>query len=107
MIHGKAKEEFEKWLWNYANQKEKQNVSVTTFFDWFYNCDAIIRNSYYVEWFDSIEYYILINMDFDGFNYELDVFDSINPSGDGFETRTEATTKAIEKASDIFNNLKQ
>ena len=103
-LSGKAKEEFDKWYY-----KEDNGL--------LYNLDEIpdiYENALIIEWFDSVQIFISIN--YVNFINEL-------TSAKGFEamvtnkhittrfievnTRTEATTKAIEKANDLYNNLNQ
>ena len=104
-LNGKAKEEFEKWFYNEIDQVGGEGLD---------DCNDIYLNALIIEWFDSVQIFISIN--YVNFINEL-------TSAKGFEamvtnkrvttrfrevnTRTEATTKAIEKAIEIYNNLNQ
>ena len=104
-MNGQAKIDFEKWIWIYVNQKEKQNISIETFLEWFYNTDEIIRNAYYILWFDSVGIYINTSGLTLSKTFIVDV--SVNSNCefnyDGFNTRQQAAEKAIEQAIILYN----
>jgi hypothetical protein len=105
MLQGKAKEEFEKWY--NSNIGKKINVGHLSL----YTLDETMINSVIVSWFDSVGIYIYVDIArfsqseygstatiwYNGFRrfYEID----------NFKTRQLTTTKAIEKAVEIFNQL--
>jgi len=110
MLQGKAKEEFEKWLkkqpFVYFNKYTKSIIIHNR--DWFQLNERFI-NTLIMDFFDSIGIYIEVGgANYRGveFWYNIQELNTINGhNGEYFKTRTEATTKAIEKASEIFNQL--
>jgi hypothetical protein len=106
MLQGKAKEEFEKWYYKEDN-------------DLLYNLDEIpdiYQNALIIEWFDSVGIKILPCYGLSGWYCEVKDFNNkefgnykcfivCKDSVNDFDIRTEATTKAIEKAVEIFNQL--
>lgn len=90
-LTGKAKEDFTKW------KISSDNIFVAT-----YNKTInILENALIIEWFDSVGIYVEIIRNDDYFDYiVMEEWDY------GFETRQEATSKAIEKANMIYNNVK-
>jgi len=107
MLQGKAKEEFFKWL------KQSLNNEYNRIDEGIFN-DLLpeFQNALCILWFDSVGIYIEIKSeydleDLDVINFWYKIIDNekyIYCSVD-FTTRTEATKKAIEKASEIFNQL--
>jgi len=98
MLQGKTKEEVLKY---YDSSTIKYLLGNINFDD----LPLIVQQSICIGFFDSVGIYVLPNLDCDGFNYEINSFNIINPCGDGFDTRTEATTQALTKALEIFNQL--
>lgn len=96
-MNGQAKLDFEKWL------EDKYNLDSIEWNDFNTTC----RNALKIEWFDSVNIIV--------YNYCIkDNFQTIwsysikgkYESQFKFKTRQEATEKAIEKAVEIYNNLK-
>ncbi len=103
-LKGKALNDFNKWLWKYVNKKEKQNISENTFFDWFNNCDSIIRNAYMFTWFDLIGFHIGRDM---VDNYWLEnstFFERLEMNGYDYISTIKTIDDAFEKAMVIYNN---
>jgi hypothetical protein len=101
MLHGKAKEEFFKWL------KTRINIEYSRIDEEVFN-DLIpeFQCAICILWFDEIDIIINPYKCSDGlWDYEINNFDSNLGNGLAFKTRNQATTKAIEKASEIFNQL--
>jgi hypothetical protein len=110
MLNGKAKEEFEKWFFNYYN-KDKISVAMVNHDVIFKSLQEIVQQSYIISWFDSVGIYIYIDIArFSQSEYGstatiwYNVFRDFYEI-DNFKTRNQATTKAIEKAVEIFNQL--
>lgn len=110
MLYGKGKLAFEKWLKKqpicYFNKYNKTIIIHNR--EW-YNLDERFINALIIEWLDSVGIYIEIGgADYRGveFWYNIQQKNTINGhNGECFNNRTEATTKAIEKAVETFNNL--
>ena len=92
MLQGKAKEEFfKKYMF------DDMSFALLT---------PIYQNALIIEWFDSvgiiitINYWIEASYTISNRNGDKDIY-----SGICGKTRTEATTRAIEKAVEIFNKL--
>lgn len=111
MLNGKAKEEFLKYYWETQIKPLKFSVcSQSDLGAFFETIIPQLQQALIIEWFDSVQIFISIN--YVNFINEL-------TSAKGFEsmvtnkhittrfrevnTRTEATTKAIEKANEIYN----
>jgi len=92
ILTGKCKEGFEKWFFQseYSNIIELQDLN------------SSLLNALIIEYFDAIGLYILPNksLGFDIWNYEI--LGHIT-EGFNFNSRQEATEKAIEKANDLIN----
>ena len=110
-LNGKAKEEFLKYY------KKKDNIKLFEFekVEIVFNLQKeLYKNALIIEWFDSVGIYVNIHSDFNppfifGYSTRSEVYNKRNAIGiqNKFEYRTEATTKAIEKANEIYNNLHQ
>jgi hypothetical protein len=108
MLNGKAKEEFEKWLIEYylINRQDYNQFTNDSILKKHYRKTQIEQNALIIEWFDEIDIIINPYKCSDGlWDYEINNFDSNLGNGLAFKSRTEATTKAIEKAVGIFNKL--
>jgi hypothetical protein len=99
MLNGKAKEEFEKWY--NSNIGKKINVGHLSL----YTLDETMINSVIVSWFDSIGIYIEPRKYAKGWGFDLFGLTKLINENKMSNSRTEATTQAIEKASEIFNQL--
>jgi hypothetical protein len=113
MLQGKSREEFEKWLKNqpfvYFNKYTKSIIIHNR--DWFQLNERFL-NALIIEWFDSVGIYINIksyqylydwSYEIKQLNRKTIVMED-NPKI-AVKSRTEATTKAIEKAVENFNQL--
>ena len=97
----KAKQDFEKWLSN--NYPELFN-DFTVGYILFDTLNNTCNNALIIEWFDSVGIYICIEPKRIIDSWIFDVL--INEGVDSvWSNRQEATTKAIEKANTIYNNL--
>ena len=104
-LTGKTKQDFEKWLSN--NYPELFN-SFTTGYILFDTLSDSCINALIIEWFDSVEIYVQINVEnIDGIfsSYVFNKNDLFS-SKENSNSRQEATEKAIEKANQIYNNIK-
>jgi len=105
-LSGKAKIDFEVWIWKYANEKEIQNISKNSFIEWIYDCDQIIRNAYIIEWFNSVGLLIGIYPNLYGnFVWHLNKSETYKRWSNDlyYESRIEATEKCIEKVNELYN----
>jgi hypothetical protein len=107
MLNGKAKEEFEKWFFNYYN-KDKVSVAMVNHDVIFKSLQEIVQQSYIIEWFDSIGYFL--DRDMAERNYKLWTKDNWEKEPIIIdcmycEKLSEWLPKAIEKVSEIFNQL--
>ena len=111
VLTGKAKEDFETWL--YSNDVLiKEGIYDDTYLtDVFEELPLNLRYASIIEWFDSVGIYISINY--------VDFYDELR-NNTGFETyvtnkglsvkfrsvssRQEATLQAIKKANEIYNS---
>ena len=101
MLKGKANEDFDKWYIPWIREQRPDYIKFT---------DAQILRKFYrkvfseqygvlVDWFDSVGIYInIVGNTFQNYKLYVDT-DSIN----NFETRPQARQKAIERASEIYN----
>lgn len=103
-LTGKCKEDFEKWL-----QTRIVFCTVKNLTHWFYEQPSMMRYGVYVDFFDSVGIYITSEYVYGIDNRFLwDVSDSEKIIKNGSnEVRQEARTKAIEKAVELYNELKQ
>lgn len=95
ILTDKAKQEFILWY-----LKSEYNFA----FDGLSNN---FQNALIIEWFDSVGIYIFTDIDwqYKYFNYKLEYKYKEVDYDYVFNTRQEATTKAIDKANEIFNNI--
>ena len=105
MLNGKAKEKFEKWLMNGNDGVSNFGRTIELTRVYFLSLKETCQQALIIDFFDSVGIYIGIVR----FNVGSGYFESrIHYQGGLFFTsisRTEATTQAIEKASEIFNQL--
>jgi hypothetical protein len=95
---GQAKKDFEKWL-----KKSYNGYSV----DFYLSLPKAFKYGVIVDWFDSVGIYVSIEryysrstlLDVNRCNYESD-----SENGGEYKTRPQARQKAIEKATEIYNN---
>jgi|SRR5690554_3592391 len=106
----KTKVAFEKWYFQTHCKCSIKFEDLLTWqkaeiFDWLYSQSETIQHAFFIEFFDSVGIYI-------------DIIRSIIPTESPFtyhingkrlanfwrHTRPEATSKALEKANDFFNN---
>lgn len=104
-MNGQAKIDFEKWVFKnykqYSGNYHNRKLSIFT------DLTPQMTNALIIEWFDSIGIIITIN-------YWTEASYTISNKNGGKDlysglcgkTRQEATEKAIEKAVEIYNNLK-
>ena len=97
ILNGKAKEEFLTMLSILTEIKDKNNLE-----EYFSKISDLIKNAYYVDFFDSVGIYITSDY-FElnkGFYSEIlnENFAIVKP------TRQEALTEAIKKANEIYNS---
>ncbi len=108
-LNGKAKQDFEKWL-------DIQEVAPYKVMFW--DIPKIVQVAYIVEWLDSVDFYLDIEIVKDrmlgyvrGFDssviFTLHVDLMTNNSDclkdDIYDTRAEAVLKAIQKANEVYN----
>jgi len=105
MLQGKAKEE----VLNYYATSTECFLLCNKEFD---DLPLIVQQSICIVFFDSVGFYInpfAVCLIYTSFGYIIRFKDinmlEIESDENEFETRTEATTKAIEKAVEIFNQL--
>lgn len=114
MLKGKAKEDFEKWVYknvkHYITKKPKFGVNTMEFEfnSEFYILPFSMQYGVLVDWFDSVGIHIHINMDEYGFDmgetiHECSVMINFSCFGEEL-TRPQARQKAIEQAMDHYNN---
>ena len=76
---------------------------------WFVKLPLVCQQALWVEWFDSVGIYVYSEpvFHYGGMSYFgfVDGFEFSKIKTDFFKTRPEALSKAIEKATEIFNNL--
>lgn len=103
ILTGKAKKDF---LEYYNNHSIKYLLSWTDFDD----LPLVVKNSLIIEWFDSVGIYILpIKRNTKKtLTFSCDIYKNnieVNRINKWIETRQEATSEAIKKANEIYNNL--
>ena len=103
-VNGKAKVDFEKW---YGVNVEF--VGEVLYLEEFYILPGSMKYGVYVDWFDSVGIHIEINFRSweNSWQFELGTNDN-NPNYRHFSinTRPEARTAAITKATELYNNRK-
>jgi hypothetical protein len=94
ILTDKCKEEFEKWI-DYD------------LFNYNYRLDKTMQQSKIIEFFDSINIFIVPYICSDDlWDYDVtDIDKKCIANGLAYKSRTEATQSAILKANEIFNNL--
>jgi len=90
MLTGAAKEDFEFYFKNAFKYIEFDDLPV------------VCKASIIVNWFDSVGIYV--NVLKYGYKWKVVVYTQFRTA---YKTRIEATTKAIEKANEIYNQLKK
>ena len=108
-LTGQAEKDFEKWY--LLSFLKKIDAYLTTKYAskdliLFYGCNYSMQYGVYVDWFDSVGVSI---EDFGVVMYSFNIKCGFKPkdryiNNPTFQTRTEARTKAIEKATEIYNN---
>jgi len=102
LLTGKAKEDFEKWIekemFHFGFNLDQQRNSINDLSDLFLN--ALI-----IEWLDSVGINIILTCEFD-YGYEIldKRYEVMEELKKWYDTRHEATTHAIKKANEIYNN---
>lgn len=122
-MNGQAKIDFEEYVLSKSFEIRFRQIvkfksyDQTPFVDYEDIC-GLLLNALIIEWFDSVGIYISTpSFNDTGLGYqrgfECEIYDEKNNitydiynDNDVFETRQEATEKAIEKAIEIYNNLK-
>lgn len=105
ILTGKTKEDFLRYYGDEISHLEEIEYD-------FLLESSIIRNAYYVDFFDSIGIYIIISPSDNSKNWFYTILgeDILSPfykmyqSLDDFENRQEALSEAIKKANEIYNN---
>ena len=95
LLTDKTKEDFLKY---YNNHSIRFLLSWTIFED----LPLVVQNALIIEWLDSVYFYVTIDREENMFIYTIDYPNDIyfsNWDDLYFETRSEATGKAIEKAN--------
>jgi len=101
-LTGKCKEDFEYWLLKTRNEEITDgNIK----YDLYYILPESCQNLLIIEWFDSvcilIEIQLIANKVFSFDIHTKSIFECQNV----YKTRTEATSAAIEKTNELYNNL--
>lgn len=95
ILTGKCKEDFIKYA-SYNYGEDSRDLAMMR---------SVMRNALIIEWFDRIG--IIINVYYNtysnGFVQELILNDKILNTDNNYKTRQEATTQAIKKANEIYN----
>lgn len=109
ILTDKAKKEFIKW--NYDNDFGYIDHEPTSLVVHFENLDENLRNTVIVDFFDSVGIYINVLLDETNSKKFKYLVTDINirhlhcwTQGTKKESRQEATTEAIIKANEIYNN---
>jgi len=109
ILNGKAKEDFLEYYWE--NRIKPLSMSICKKQDlgeFFETIMDIMQNALIIEWLDSVKIFINIKSKFgqkkqcERFSFNVRNYNS----GFMFNSRQEATEKAIEKAVEIYNNQK-
>jgi hypothetical protein len=101
MLQGKAKEDFEKWLMNGNDGVSNFGRTIELTRLYFLSLKETCQQALIIDWFDSVGIYINI-ISYTKNKYRIVIrtnYDEV------YTTRSEATTKAIAKAVEIFNQL--
>jgi hypothetical protein len=111
-LTGKCEEDFEKWLKKlFKHETERKFADVFMILDLQgYDFDDIpqsMQYGVYEDFFDSVGSYISVSGLILSKTYicDISVISNVEHYYDGFLTRAEARSKAIEKANEIYNKL--
>ena len=96
ILTGKAKGDFVKWVYSEYDYKYEH---LKDFYP-LHLLDGLI-----IEWFDSVGIYVDVNKWSLSFWRSSIYYPYLKSLGCGFSTRQEATTEAIIKANEIYNEL--
>jgi hypothetical protein len=107
MLNGKAKEGFEKWLMNGNDGVSNFGRTIELTRVYFLSLKKTCQQALIIEWFDSVGIYINIeNLYYQSWwSFKVKNCPKTFNEVVMVSTRTEATTKAIEKSVEIFNQL--
>lgn len=107
ILTGKCREDFNKW--NYDNDFGYIDNEPTSLVVHFEDLDDNLKNTVIIEFFDNVG--IIINVGgvlqngIYSFSFDIQENNTLNGiDEDGLSTRQEATTEAIKKANEIYNN---
>jgi len=101
-LNGKAKEDFEKWMIKnnpFLYGGEEPIIKIDDLHGYYIY-------GYIVEWFDSLQIYILIERGISEFYFKIKIQSGINKTfiqEDDSKDRNYCILKAIEKAVDLYN----
>jgi hypothetical protein len=112
MLNGKAKEDFEKWLMDGNDGVSNFGRTIELTRVYFLSLKETCQQALIIDFFDGVGIYISVNYlsihsdlrTAKGFQ-SLVCYKNLSTMFREVKTRTEATTQAIEKASEIFNQL--
>ena len=105
ILNGKCKEDFEKWFYKEIDQVVGEGLD---------DVPDLYLNALIIDFFDSVGIIILPNRGVKGYYSEIKDFNNktfgnckchlvVKNNVDDFESRQQATEKAIEKANEIYN----
>ena len=98
-MKGKALEKFQEYVYS------KYEIGYYQFLE----LPLVCQQALWVEWFDSVGIFILIEFRVEEFWFTIkerkETLYSVCTQNDESKSRPEALSKAIEKAMEIFNNL--
>lgn len=109
ILTDKCKEAFDKWYVPYIRKHPfvGDKYFDDTLIDQFYEWTDSMQFGVYVDFFDSVGIYIRTNKCYvsnNDWSYTIDSDTNCIKVVANIKTRTEARTKAIEKANEIYNN---
>jgi len=104
-LTGIAKERFEEWYLKTQKHFDSLTVLDGGKLNQLYRLNESGQNALIIDFFDEYDILIFVNSDCLGWNYEIDLFNELNPTKSGFKTRPEAIESAIIKANELFNEL--
>ena len=104
ILNGKAKHDFLNWI-----TKGMSSFAHDMEIEFFNQKSEIEKNAIIIEWFDSMGIYINVGgvlMDcLSDFSFDIQTNNTLNGiDNSGFNSRSEATKKAILKANEIYNS---
>jgi hypothetical protein len=108
-LTGKCKEEFEKWVktknYSICHDVCERQMNIVPLGDMIEQLAESMQYGVYVDFFDSVGSYISVSGLVLSKTYicDISVISNVEHYYDGFSTRPEARTKAIEKANEIYN----